>query len=53
MITYFLLLLFYNQSLLSYFPFISFLIYYLQIIILIMYLTLKGFASLFAFIYLC
>ena len=40
----------YNQSLLSYFPFNSFLNYYLKMVILIVYLTRKGFASLFAFI---
>ena len=42
---------FYNQSLLSYFSFISFFNYYLKMVILIVYLTLKGFASVFGFIY--
>ena len=43
----------YNQPLLSYFSFISFFNYYLKMVILIVYLTLKAFASLFAFIHLC
>ena len=56
MITTKFLLLFYfhcDQSLLSYFSFISFFSYYLKMVILIGYLTLKAFASLFAFIHLC
>ena len=56
MITTKFLLLFYfhcDQSLLSYFSFISFFSYYLKMVILIGYLTLKAFASLFAFIQLC
>ena len=56
MITAKFLLLFYfhcDQSLLSYFSFISFFNYYLKMVILIGYLTLKAFASLFAFIQLC
>ena len=43
----------YNQSLLSYFSFFFFFNYYLKMVILIVYLALKGFASLFTFIHLC
>ena len=53
--TQFLLLFYlrYNQSLLSYFSFISFFNYYLKMVIIIVYLILKGFVSLYAFIHLC
>ena len=54
MATYFLLLFYlhYNHALLYYFSFISFFNYYLKMVILIAYLTLNGYASLFAFIHL-